>query len=806
MGNVKLYDSSQLFSGLWVTGSPEFMPKGKLRRAKGLHRLRATTLRSRWGSTLLHSLDAHSLFRFNDVRFQGAGAILYRAGASILTGLDGTRLSFVKMPPTVDTDLSAVAIADHLFVTGGGLLRKVNAAGAVTNWGIAAPPDGFTATKAAQKSKVIDAMEAAGGWTGVSATLANEATIKQEGTNSMRMTVVASTVGTASKALTPDLSIFGAGETSPDEDYIAVWVRVDNPSNLEYLQIQFDISGGAFATDFYTRTIFASAEIPPATQFITQQAGIGSLAQFNRNEQLFIRDADGELIPVTDTTQILDSLGQVSISVAQGAWVKLRIAKASFQKMGSSANTWANVAAVRLTAKTNSRGTVIVYWDDLKIIGGGGGLLGDYKYHVTFRNTVTNSRSNSNPTAVEVTAVERQNVSLAALPISGDAQVDQREIWRTVGNGTLFFRIGTVDDNSTLTFTDNVADYYGLDSAAGAVVMENLELQLDNDPPVSTYERTFGPFASRVWWCADTATGAKGRVYYSPANRAEAVQGFLQVTNDDDPTQVGIIWNDAAYVFTEGKLFQIVGTDEPFIPREVYGVPGTIQPDTVKGSPYGIIYQANDGVRIFDGATSRLASFEDISVLFQGESAGGIAAFEGVVADYGNDEYYISDTVATLALNLRSGGWREVGIEANALYHEQDSRLMIVSSGSKVMILEDENVLTDDGATVSFDVETRSALTDVADLGIVQYAFIDIDTNDEILSPTLILDGVSVDLPDLLTSTRQVVEYKIGRSARVASMRLQGNLSNQVEVFEISLDAYVSSREPRSIEGADARS
>lgn len=795
MGNIKLYDSSQLFSGLWITGSPEFMPKGKLRRAKGLHRLRTSTLRSRWGSTLLYSLDAHSLFRFNDVRFQGAGTVLYRAGTSVLTGLDGTRLSFVKMPPTVDTDLSAIAIADHLFVTGGGLLRKVDSAGAVTNWGIAAPPNGFTAAKVAQLSKSIDAMEAAAGWTGVSATLADEATIIQEGTNSMRMTVVASTVGTASKALTPDLSIFGAGEASPDEDYIAMWVRVDNPSNLEYLQIQFDISGGAFATDFYTRTIFADTEIPPATQFITQQIGIGSLAQFSRNEQLFIKDADDELIPVTDTAQILGSLGQTSISVAQGAWIKLRIPKASFQKMGSSANTWANAAAVRLTVKTNSRGTVIVYWDDLKMIGGGGGLLGDYKYHVTFRNTVTGSRSNSNPTAVEVTAVERQGVSLAALPVSSDGQVDQREIWRTVGNGTLFFRIGTIDNNTATTFTDNVADYYGLDSSSGAAVMENLELQLDNDPPVSTYGRTFGSFASRAWWCADTATGAKGRVYYSPANRAEAVQGFLQVTNDDDPTQVGVIWNDAAYVFTEGKLFQIVGTDEPFIPREVYGVPGTTQPDTVKPTPYGIVYQAKDGVRVFDGATSGLASFEDISVLFQGESASGIAAFEGIVADYGNDEYYISDTVATLVLNLRSGGWREVGIEANALYHEQDSRLIIISSGGKVMILEDENVLTDDGATISFDVETRSTLSNVADLGIIQYAFIDIDTSNETISPTLIIDGVSVDLPDLLTPSRQVIEYKIGRSARVASMRLQGNLSDQVEVFEISLDAYVPSKE-----------
>ena len=309
MSRVKLYDSEQLFSGLWLTGSPESMPKGGLRRTKGLHRLRTTTLRSRWGSTLIHSLNAHSLFRFNDVRFQGVGTILYRAGVSILTGLNGTRLSFVKMPPTVDVDLTVTPIADYLFVTGGGLARKVDSAGAVTNWGITAPPNGFTAAKVAQKSKAIDAMEAAAGWTGSNATLADEGTIKQEGTNSMKMTVAASTIGTASKAITVDLSIFGAGEASPDEDYIAVWIRVDNPINLEYLQIQFDISGAAFATNFYSRTISAKTEIPPASQFITQQVGVASLDDVGSDEELFVREQDDEserFVRVDRNTRILN--------------------------------------------------------------------------------------------------------------------------------------------------------------------------------------------------------------------------------------------------------------------------------------------------------------------------------------------------------------------------------------------------------------------------------------------------------------------------------------------------------------------
>src|SRR6266446_6699257 len=116
--------------------------------------------------------NAHSLFRYADLRFYGIDGHLYRNNVQILNNVfDGTRLVFVKMPPTTNVDVSATQIADHLFIAGGGTLKKVNGAGQVTNWGIEPPPDGFTAAGAAPLSKTIDLLDNAGSWSGSDATL-----------------------------------------------------------------------------------------------------------------------------------------------------------------------------------------------------------------------------------------------------------------------------------------------------------------------------------------------------------------------------------------------------------------------------------------------------------------------------------------------------------------------------------------------------------------------------------------------------------------------------------------------------------
>ena len=126
--------------GLVVSGPKESAPAGSLRRARGIRSTNYPAIRSRPGSTLLATLPAaaHSLYRFGDVRWAGAGTVLYREGVSVRTGLDSSRLAFVSMPPTV-------GVTDALFVAGGGTLFKADAAGVTSQWGIDAPTSALTA-------------------------------------------------------------------------------------------------------------------------------------------------------------------------------------------------------------------------------------------------------------------------------------------------------------------------------------------------------------------------------------------------------------------------------------------------------------------------------------------------------------------------------------------------------------------------------------------------------------------------------------------------------------------------------------
>ena len=533
-------------------GAQDRMPAGTLRRSTGTHQTKKHLLRSRPGSTLLYSVSAHSLFRFADARFQGVGTELLRNGASVKTGLDGSRLRFVRMPPTV-------GVVDYLFVAGGGDLFKVDSAGAATNWGIDAP--------------------------------------------------------------------------------------TANP-----------------------------------------------------------------------------------------------------------------------TAADNGAGTMGV---------------GTYQYRITFRNQTTGQRSNGNPTAASVTIIASRQVRVSSIPTSSDTQVSRREVWRTQAGGVQFFLLATISDNTTTTYDDNTAD-----ASLGSTA-----LPTDNTPPDDRYRAVAGPYYGRAFWARININGQRGRCAYSASGRPGSDVGFLDVTNDDDPTQELVLWNGSLWAFTESRLFQILGTDEPFTYREAQGAPGTVDPESVCATPYGIVYKANDGLRLFNGAASRIIGEESVVLLFRGETLEGISSLGTAVAHaYGRDEYFVSDGTVTLAVNVSDGTWRNVGVACTALFYEDDTGKLIASIGAKVLLFEEVSVLTDDGTAISFEVETPALISDVKKPAMLQRVYVEANTRSQWLTPRVLIDGVVTVLPQFQSSARTTQEFSILSSGRVMSVRLTGNVSDQVEVFGVEAD------------------
>lgn len=145
--------------------------------------------------------------------------------------------------------------------------------------------------------------------------------------------------------------------------------------------------------------------------------------------------------------------------------------------------------------------------------------------------------------AIAVTVAANQYVALTAIPVSSDAQVNQRKIYRTTLNGSRFYLLGILNDNTDTTFNDNIAD-----SALGAKMEE------DNDVMPN------GKFS--VWWDDRMWVSGDNIIYYSDIGNPEAFDTSARYVTvrkgdqNDEITQM-VDFKDNIYVFKKNAIFII---------------------------------------------------------------------------------------------------------------------------------------------------------------------------------------------------------------------------------------------------------
>ncbi len=122
------------------------------------------------------------------------------------------------------------------------------------------------------------------------------------------------------------------------------------------------------------------------------------------------------------------------------------------------------------------------------VLGGAGVLTGAYSYHYTYVNA-QGQESNPSPVSAIVNPVAQLvnlTIPVAPAPVGANQQVTARYIYRTEAGGATYFRVGTIGDNVTTAFADNIPD-----SGLG------IELEFDNNfpPPLSMIEN----HKDRLW-------------------------------------------------------------------------------------------------------------------------------------------------------------------------------------------------------------------------------------------------------------------------------------------------------------------
>jgi hypothetical protein len=747
------------------------------------------------------------------------------------------------------------------FTLGVSNMFKVSTTESISNVGIFPPltkpiaHNSFfaTARSLTNSGQILDTFDlGSAGWLAITtppftAPVLNVTSLAQHG-SAMFFGMAEDTVSSIGKTFSPNKNLqdvsdgVGNGRlvSSSDQDWIQLFVFCDQPANLDFLEILLVSQQATRATFSFQilveDSVFASSGItgigddpaffqpPPESSPEKQRKQLNDLAK--QKEKLVKK-----LIPIQAEKILNNNLGSTRMAKTSFTWTLLRIPKESFTKVGNP--TWGNINGAEITAKTNANGPVQLIFDDWGLHLGVG-MLGGYKYAYTYKNSKTGTRSNPAIGQLaeidfDVVGVQRDPVVLSNLTPSPDPQVDTIEIWRNVGNGSAYFKTDEFANNipglATLGYTDVIADFPGVQkSFAQAFDLRGLvagetryiqdeELPLDNAQFPQSMKDIAGPHFNRMFFIdgkvftvANRVGGGRGRLYFSAIGRLESNEGFIDVTTDDDPLQRVIIWANNLYCFSREHLYEIQGSDI-FISVEVTGVLGTVKPDTVVATPFGLIYQAIDGIRIFDGAGSQLVFPEPILPLLRGETnldpTASARQFIGLTACYKDEEYIISDFTDTLAINLRTGTWRNLGVGANALYVEPADVIQGVSYPTRLFLATLTNVLNfevpgtflDAGAAIPFLIEVPG--TKIEDQSsttkIVQRIYLDmkggpVTVKLHYTAPTI--PGVQT-IATANTAARQLIEYGLALPSDVISVEISGNLIQPFELYEVGFDVHL---------------
>jgi hypothetical protein len=870
---------------VWLSGGRDQVPEGYLRRARGIAPEFTGSVRSMWPPQLLyHGINALNLLRFQNQRYQYDGVNLYKNGSVIYSSGSGMRGTFVSMPP-------AAGLNDYLFLAGSGALVKFDPSGTATFWGIQIPINSMQASNAAQEQITIDNFNASHtNWTPTNCGVADSSTIVAVGTGSLHVSpsggpwkIINNSTFTVGSAPI-DLGNYSGGDISLPTDAIALWVY-DSPSNAvlpNWMEIDFDVNDGSFKKDYYSIVI-----------------------QFS---------VPGSTTPVTQVNPA------VIYNLQPNTWLQIFLPKQMFRRVGTTLNLdWTNVVAVRFSGDSSFTD---LYLDNLQVVGGaalGQGpavALGgsEYSYYAVYRNTTTGNQSNPQDVASNVQGVALNKVALTHIPLSPDAQVGARDLYRTsaenTGGGQTAFYLDTIYDNTTTTYTDSTADisvpltltpwqasvavppnagalHYYVDGGNGYIfrlitagttgaalpawkiptavwsalsafavgetispllaagrffvcavagttgttqpnwaavaplgnvtdggvtwtdtgvqntndgtaiwrfyginstpVLGTEAIRYDNVVPPSTIADAVGPYQGSMVWTRDGAQ--PGRVYFSPPGRAEGVGTFVDVSTANDPVQKAVIFQNGLWIVTSRRIIRMNGQYPSFTPVVAYVEGGTQFPFTVFATEQDVFYRSTEGIRAFNWGSDRLYAFEAIAPVQRGQTVEDVPPFYPTVAGIGRDEVYFSDeTQLTMALNHVRPVWRTFDLPITAVTYEDETGEVIASYGGNVYLFEHQSFT---GTPIAFDFEVQTPSVELSNAmqNLSQRVYLDIDTANQIVTPSLLVDGGTFVLPAVTTNGRATIELPYQAPGHVFGVLLQAQpQTGIIEVFRIAVD------------------
>lgn len=231
---------------------------------------------------------------------------------------------------------------------------------------------------------------------------------------------------------------------------------------------------------------------------------------------------------------------------------------------------------------------------------GGNVTTGAHYYAIIFTVAGTDIINGAISNTV-TTDASHTKVSLFHIPI-GPTGTTQRKIYRTAsGAGTLKL-LTTISDNSTTTYTDNIADgslgatmsAVNNDMPKGALLyLEQERLFVTRDP---NYPNTV--YYSDQYLPHYIATGSNDLATYEASDYYDIIGG-----GDNDKITGMANYLGVTHIFKQNSIrpYYVSGTPDTWTLGNIISTQGCPTPYSIVSTPYGIVYQSWDYFYVYNG-------------------------------------------------------------------------------------------------------------------------------------------------------------------------------------------------------------
>lgn len=425
-----------------------------------------------------------------------------------------------------------------------------------------------------------------------------------------------------------------------------------------------------------------------------------------------------------------------------------------------------------------------------------------YQWRVTFGVTaggVSVQESSPGPSSVAL-ALTNQKGTLTAIPASTDTQVNQRNLYR-LDSGGAYRLVGTINDNTTTTFTDNTAD--------AAVVGQNLILNRDVPLPfiATMYHKDylfgFGyPSAN-----PSTSSDALWSNATEPWGFNIATQ-FLPVSENlgNDVAVASLSLSALGFLIKQRTAHAVFGdSSNDFYIQKLFDI-GCIAPKSAIVAQGVAFWLSGEGVFAFDGSSAP----QYLSAKIKSYLEANLAALATAVGSYKDRCYYLSFPNASVPVTwqydtIRQEWWK-LGWATDVAYFDPDDVSVtpgaIIAGSLTGLMYQWFNAETDLGQPI-----TSTYLSRISDSGMPEatkkYRQLAILAPAQNAVATVMITAdpgpnqkQATRTVSLLTTTSQaqIISIPPGIEGREVQVQLSITSSSEVQIQKVALYGWVKRR------------